>query len=73
MAGNINIHRAGLLFILMHRRRQRLRAACCSSWCKTLIQKHQGHGVYANLLRELEGEEPESCRQYYGLDINLFE
>ena len=41
------------------------------TWRKE-IQKRQGHGVYATLLRELQGDDPEAFRQYHRLDVNSF-
>ena len=53
MAAKLNLHRVALLLIsLMRRRRHRLRAACRTTW----IQKHQGHSVYTNLLRQLQAD-----------------
>ena len=73
MAAKLNLHRVALLLILlMRRRRRRLRAACRTTWSKTWIQKRQGHGVYANLLRELQADDPEAFRQYHRLDVNAF-
>ena len=73
MAAKLNLHRVALLFILlMRRRRRRWRAACRTTWSKTWIQKRQGHGVYANLLQELQGDDPEAFRQYHRLDVNSF-
>ena len=71
MAAILSLHRVALLFILLMRRRRR-RAACRTTWSKTWIQKRQGHGVYASLLRELQGEDPEAFRQYHRLDVNSF-
>ena len=48
------------------------RAACRTTWSKTWIQKRQGHGVYASLLRELQGDDPEAFRQCHRLDVNSF-
>ena len=39
---------------------------------QTWIQKRQGHSVYATLLRELQGDDPEAFRQYHRLDVNSF-
>ena len=73
MAANTNLHRIVFLFILlMRRRRRRMRAACRTTWSKTWIQRRPKHGVYANLHRELEGEDPEAFRQYHRLDVNSF-
>ena len=62
-----------LLFILlMRRRRRRMIAGCRQTWTKNWIQKRPRHGVYANLLRELNAEDPEIFRQYHRLDIESF-
>jgi hypothetical protein len=73
MAGNINLHRIAFLFILLlRRRRRRIRAQYRTTWSKTWIQRRERNGVYVNLLRELESEDPETFRQYHRLDINSF-
>ena len=71
MAASINLHCIVFLFILLIRRR-RMRAACRTIWSRTWIQRHQRHGVFVNLLRELEKEDPEKFRQYHRFDINSF-
>ena len=69
MAAKLNLHRVALLILLM--RRRRWRAACTTTWSKTWVQKRQGHGMYANLLRELQGDDPEAFRQYHRLDVKF--
>ena len=56
----------------MRRRRRRMRAACRTTWSRTWIQRRQRRGVFVNLLRELEEEDPEKFRQYHRFDINSF-
>ncbi len=59
MAASRNLHRIVFLFILlMRRRRRRMRAACRTIWSRTWIQRRQRHGIFVNLLRELEEEDP---------------
>ena len=73
MAASTNLHRIVFLFILlMRRRRRRMRAACRIIWSRTWIQRRQRRGVFVNLLRELEEEDPEKFRQYHRFDINYF-
>ena len=49
-----------------------MRNACRTTWSKTWIQRRGGRGAYANLLRELEAEDPETFRQYHRLDVLSF-
>lgn len=56
----------------MRRRRRRMRAACRTTWSKTWIQRREGRGVYANLLREIEQQDPETFRQYHRFDARSF-
>jgi hypothetical protein len=73
MAASINLHRIVFLFILlMRRRRRRMRAACRTIWSRTWIQRRQRRGIFVNLLRELEEEDPEKFRQYHRFDINSY-
>ena len=67
------IHEIALLFLfLMRRRRRRRIAACQQTWAKNWILRRPRHGVYANLLRELNAEDPETFRQYHRLDTDAF-
>ena len=61
-----------LCFLLLRRRRRRNRAGNRKIWSKNWIQKRQGCGVYANLLCELNGEDPEAFRQFHRLDPESF-
>ena len=36
------------------------------------MQRRRGQEVYANLLNEIEQDDPETFRQYHGLDIPSF-
>ena len=69
MAASTNLHRIVFLLILLMRRRRRMRAACRTIWSRTWIQRR---GVFVNLLRELEEEDPENFPQYHRFDINSF-
>lgn len=60
------------VLLIFLRRRRRRKTNLRTTWSKSWILKRQGRGVYANLLQELKGEDPESFRQYHRLDINSF-
>ncbi|CAB4036504.1 Hypothetical predicted protein [Paramuricea clavata] len=63
-----------LLFcLLLRRRRRRLRALNRQTWTKRWIMRRQGQGAYANLVKELNAEEPEQFRQYHRIDRQSFE
>ena len=67
------VHEMALLFLLlMQRRRRRRIAAYRQTWAKNGILRRPRHGVYANLLRELNAEDPETFRQYHRLDTEGF-
>ena len=59
-----------LLYILLLRRHHRReRAACRTMWTRSWIDWRQRQGVYANLLKELDTEDPEThvyVRVYVG-------
>ena len=67
----MNLHQMALLSILLMRHR-RMRAACRQTWSRSWIQRRQGNGVYANIIRELSAEDPEMFRQYHRLDFESF-
>ncbi len=62
-----------LLCLLLRRRRRRLRALNRQTWTKRWIMRRQGQGAYANLVKELNAEEPEQFRQYHRMDRQSFE
>ena len=63
-----------LLFLLLMRRRRRpLRASHRITWTKRWILRRKQQGAYANLIRELNAEDPEKFRQYHRLDKESFE
>ena len=67
------VHEMALLFLLLMRRRRRGKiAAYRQTWAKNWILRRPRHGVYANLLRELNAEDPETFRQYHRLDTEAF-
>ena len=47
-----------LLMLVLRRRRRRLTAACRTTWVRSWIQRRQRQGVYANLHRELDADDP---------------
>ena len=51
-----------LFLLLMRRRRRRLRAAHRQIWTRRSIQRRQTQGAYANLILELNAEDPEKLR-----------
>ena len=58
-----------LLLILLLRRQVTGR----KTWTRDWILRRPDQGVYANLLQELRGEDPESFRQFHCLDIDGFQ
>ena len=78
MAENINLDFENIeelvLFILLRRRqRRRYKARCRNTWTKRWITRRTGQGVYANLLREFNAEDPEFFRQFHRLDRESFD
>jgi hypothetical protein len=62
-----------LLLLLLRRRRRCLRAANRKTWVKQWILRRQAQGACANIVCELNCEDPEKFRQYHRLDKCLFE
>jgi hypothetical protein len=63
-----------LLFILLLRRRQRrVKALSRNTWTKRWIMRRQIQGAYANLITELNVEDPEKFRQFHRLERQHFE
>ena len=52
-----------LFLLLLRRRRRRLRAANRHIWTKRWILRREAKGAYANLVRELNVEDPEKFKQ----------
>ena len=78
MAYNINldfenIEELVLFILLRRRRRRRYKARCRNTWTKRWIIRRTGQGVYANLLREFNAEDPECFRQFHRLDRESFD
>ena len=78
MAENINldfenIEELVLFILLRRRRRRRYKARCRNTWTKRWITRRTGQGVYANLLREFNAEDPECFRQFHRLDRESFD
>ena len=62
-----------LLFLLLIRRaRRRSRAANRQTWSKQWVMRRGTHGVHANLVHELNAEDPEGFRQYHRVDRESF-
>ena len=61
-----------LLPLLLRRRRRRLRAAHQQTWSKQWILRRGTQGAHANLIRELNAEDPEQFRQYHRLSQESF-
>ncbi|XP_046850278.1 uncharacterized protein LOC124443792 [Xenia sp. Carnegie-2017] len=62
-----------LLILLLRKRRRRLRAVHRKLWTKRWIQRRQSQGVFNNLVRELNAEDPEKFRQFHRLDRDCFD
>ena len=63
-----------LLFILfLRRRRRRVRALSRKIWTKRWIMRRQRQGAYANLISELNVEDPEKFRQFHQMERQHFE
>ena len=62
-----------LLLLLMRRRRRRLRASHRKVWTKRWISRRQTQGACANIVRELNVEDPEQFRQFHRLDKDSFD
>ena len=62
-----------LSLLLLRRRRRRLRAANRKTWIKSWVSHRQTQGACANIVHELNCEDPEKFRQYHRLDRNSFE
>ena len=61
-----------LLLLRRRRRRRRLRAAHSQTWSKQWILRRGTQGAHANLIRELNAEDPEQFRQYHRLSQESF-
>ena len=62
-----------LSLLMLRRRRRRLRAANQKTWVKSWVSRRQTQGACANIVRELNYEDPEKFRQYHRLDRTSFE
>jgi hypothetical protein len=63
-----------LLFILLlRRRRRRVKALSRNTWTKRWVIRRQLQGAYANLITELNVEDPEKFRQFHRLERQHFE
>ena len=58
---------------MLRRRRRRLRAANRKTWVKSWVSRRQTQGACANIVRELNYEDPEKFRQDHRLDRTSFE
>ena len=61
-----------LFLLLMRRRRRRLRAGNRQAWSRRWIVRKETRGAYANLIRELNADDPERFRQYHRLTRESF-
>ena len=59
-----------ILLLLRHRRLAR--AVCRTMWTRSWIDRRQRQGVNANLLKDLDAEDPEMFRQYHRLNVESF-
>ena len=62
-----------LMLLLRHRRYHRLRASARKIWTRPWILRRTSQGVFSNLLRELDCEDPAKFRQFHRLDRKEFE
>ena len=62
-----------LSLLMLRRRRRRLRVANRKTWVKSWVSRRQTQGACANIVRELNYEDPEKFRQYHRLDRTSFE
>ncbi len=62
-----------LLILLLRRRKRRSRAANRKTWIKSWVSRRQTQGAFANIVRELDCEDPEKFRQFHRLDRASFE
>ena len=62
-----------LSLLMLRRRRRRLRAANRKTWVKSWVSRRQTQGACANIVRELNYEDPEKFRQDHRLDRTSFE
>ena len=62
-----------LSLLMLRRRRRRLRAANRKTWVKSWVSRRQTQGACANIVRELNYEDPEKFRQYHRLERTSFE
>ena len=62
-----------ILLLLLRRRRKRSIAANRMIWTKRWILRRRTKGACANIVRELNIEDPEKFRQYHRLDRASFE
>ena len=61
-----------LSLLLMRRYRRRLRAANRQKWSRPWIMRREIRGAHANIIRELNAEDPERFRQYHRVNREEF-
>ena len=61
-----------LSLLLMRRYRRLLRAANRQKWSRPLIMRREIREAYANIIRELNAEDPERFRQYLRVNREEF-
>ena len=59
-------------FLLLRRNRRRRRAANRKTWSKSWIKRRKTLGIYANLVQELNAEDPLQFRAFPRLDKESF-
>ena len=62
-----------VFMLLLRRQRRRVRALSRKTWTKRSIMRRQRQGAYANLIRELNVEDPKKFRQFHRLERQHFE
>ena len=62
-----------LTLLLKRKRRRRLKASNRNTWTSPWILRRASHGVFANLLKELDAEDPEKFRLFHRLGREHFE
>ena len=61
-----------LTFLLLRRNQRRRRAAKRNTWSKSWIKRRKTLGMHANLVQELNAEDPSQFRAFYRLDRESF-
>jgi len=68
----INQKLALVSLLLLRRQRRKIEKVSRSCWVKPWIKRRKELGVYTNLIKELESEDPERFRQFHRLDVDQF-